>query len=129
MKTLVLLKPDAVENKLVGQLLARFEDSFTLTAVKTVRMGGRLCRLHYEEHLSKDFYPKLEEFMTSGPLVAVVLDGDVATIRALGKAMRSEFHPEYAGGPRNLIHASDSEESARREVALWFPELTSEKTS
>ena len=86
-------------------------------------MDRELCRKHYEEHLGKDFYTGLEEFMISGPLIAVVVDGDVAGCRLTAKTIREQWNKDYAGGPRNLIHASDSEASAVREVGLWFPEL------
>ncbi len=120
MRTLVLLKPDAVEAKLVGQLISCFEQYSELVDFRVVCMHAELCRKHYHDHVTKDFYPKLEEFMTSGPLVAILIDGDVAFIRALAKSLRTTYHPDYNGGPRNLIHASDSEEAAVREVTLWF---------
>jgi len=124
-KSLVLLKPDAVESKVVGDLLSRFEKLFDIAAMKMVKMEQGLCRLHYEEHLAKDFYPGLEKFMTGGPLVAVALEGDGRLIRQTAMLLRKEFNPSYVSGPRNLIHASDGPESAAREIALWFPELAS----
>ena len=125
MKSLVLLKPDAVERRLLGQLLTYFESNlmFKVIAAKMVTMDANLCRQHYVDHLEKPFYVGLEEFMTSGPLLALVIEGDVAEIRKTGQALRSLFNPDYKGGPRNLVHSSDSEESAAREVGLWFPTL------
>jgi len=125
MYSLVLLKPDAVENTMVGDLIGRFERHFSIAGLKWVKMNTDLCKKHYREHVGKDFYPGLEKFMTSGPTVALAMEGDVSLVRRLGMMLRIEFNPDYAGGPRNLIHASDGPESAAREIALWFPELVS----
>jgi len=120
MFSLILLRPDAVEAKIVGDLLSRFEKLFSIAAMKMVKMEPGLCRLHYEEH-----HPGLEKFMTGEPLVAVAFEGDVRLIRQTGMLLRKEFNPSYVSGPRNFIHASDGPESAAREIALWFPELAS----
>jgi nucleoside-diphosphate kinase len=124
MKSLVLLKPDAAERRLLGQLLTYFESNmmFKVVAAKMVTMDVNLCRRHYVDHLAKTFYVGLEQFMTSGPTLALVVEGDVAEIRKTGTALRDLFNKDYKGGPRNLVHASDSPEAAAREVALWFPE-------
>ncbi len=123
MKSLVLLKPDAVERRLLGQLLTYFESNlmFKIVAAKMVTMDANLCRAHYVDHLEKSFYVGLEEFMTSGPTMALMVSGDVAEIRKTAMALRDLFNKDYKGGPRNLVHASDSEAAALRELDLWFP--------
>ena len=125
MKSLVLLKPDAFERRIVGQLLTYFESNmmFKIIAMKMEVMDVNLCRQHYVDHLEKTFYAGLEQFMTSGPTLALVIEGDVAEIRKTGLALRDLFNKDYKGGPRNLVHTSDSEASAKREVNLWFPWL------
>jgi nucleoside-diphosphate kinase len=124
MKSLVLLKPDVVDRRLVGQLFGYFESNlmFKIVATKMVMMDVNLCRQHYVDHLEKPFYVGLEQFMTSGPLFAMVVEGNVDEIRKTALALRGIFNADKSG-PRNLTHASDSEAAAAREVALWFPEL------
>src|ERR1700753_2800089 len=100
MKTLVLIKPDAVENKFVGSILSAYEISNKILAIKCIKIDQALCRQHYAEHVEKDFYPKLEEFMTSDKLVAVAIEGDVKACRAICKCLRTAYDPDYAGGPR-----------------------------
>lgn len=132
-RTLVLIKPDAVRRGLVGEIIGRFErKGLTIDAMVLRTMDAALADQHYAEHVEKDFYPPLKEFMTSGPLVAMVLSGDQAieVVRNLTgatdgrKAAAGTIRGDLALSNReNLVHASDSPESAKREIALWFPEL------
>lgn len=132
-RSFVIIKPDAVARGLVGQILARYETKgLRIVALDQRTVDADLARQHYAEHLDKPFYPGLEEFITSGPLVAMVLEGEAAidSIRALNGATNSaEAAPGSIRGDfslsksYNCVHASDSVESASREIALWFPEL------
>ncbi|MFS8480177.1 MAG: nucleoside-diphosphate kinase [Micromonosporaceae bacterium] len=132
-RTLVLIKPDAVRRGLVGEILSRFErKGLTIEAMVLRTMDAGLADAHYAEHVDKPFYPPLKEFMTGGPLVAMVLSGDQAVdvVRALvgatdgRKAAAGTVRGDYSLSNReNLVHASDSPDSAKREIALWFPEL------
>jgi nucleoside-diphosphate kinase len=132
-RTLVLIKPDAVRRGLVGEILSRFERKcLAIDAMVYRTMDATLADRHYAEHLQKPFYPPLKEFMTSGPLVAMVLSGDQAidVVRALTgatdgrKAAPGTIRGDFSLSNReNLVHASDSPESAKREIELWFPEL------
>jgi nucleoside-diphosphate kinase len=133
-RTLVLLKPDAVRRGLVGDLLRRFEaKGLTIVAMQLRTADETVADLHYAEHVAKDFYPPLREFVTSGPLVAVVLEGDhaVEVVRAINgatdgrKAAPGTIRGDYSVSNReNLVHGSDSPESAEREIGIWFPELS-----
>ena len=133
-RTLVLLKPDAVRRGLVGQVLSRYENKgLTIVAMEHRTITGEMADAHYAEHVDRDFYPPLREFATSGPLIAVVLEGDEAidVVRALTgatdgrKAVPGTIRGDYSLSNReNLVHASDSPDSAAREIALWFPELS-----
>ncbi|MDW5327334.1 nucleoside-diphosphate kinase [Plantactinospora sp. KLBMP9567] len=133
-RTLVLIKPDAVRRRLVSEILGRFErKGLGIDAMVLRRMDDRLAGLHYAEHVAEPFYPALREFMTSGPLVAVVLSGSgvVEMVRGLvgatdgRRAVPGTIRGDLACSSReNLVHAADSVETARREIALWFPELT-----
>jgi nucleoside-diphosphate kinase len=130
-RTLVLLKPDAVRRGLVGQVLARFEaKGLTIVEMELRTITAEQADRHYAEHVEKDFYPPLRAFITSGPLVALVLEGDEAIdiVRALNgatdgrKAAPGTIRGDFSLSNReNLVHASDSPESAEREIALWFP--------
>ena len=132
-RTLVLIKPDAVCRGLVGEILSRFErKGLTIEAMVLRTMDAELADAHYAEHVTKPFYPPLKEFMTSGPLVALILSGDSAIDVVRGmigatdgrKAAPGTIRGDLALSNReNLVHASDSPESAAREIALWFPEL------
>jgi nucleoside-diphosphate kinase len=132
-RTLVLVKPDAVRRGLVGEVLSRFErKGLSLVAMDLRRIDGEQADRHYAEHVAKDFYPPLREFITSGPLVALVLEGDQAidVVRAVNgatdgrKAAAGTIRGDFSLSNReNLVHASDSAESAAREIALWFPQL------
>lgn len=132
-RTFVLIKPDAVRRGLVGEVLSRFErKGFTVVALKQVQVTPELADQHYAEHVERDFYPPLRTFITSGPSVAVVLAGDevVEAVRLLNgatdgrKAAPGTIRGDLSLSNReNLVHGSDSAESAAREIALWFPEL------
>jgi nucleoside-diphosphate kinase len=132
-RSLVLVKPDAVRRGLVGEILHRFEHKgLVVEALVMRRMDGALADQHYADHVEKPFYPPLKEFMTGGPLVALVLSGDdaIEVIRTMigatdgRKAAAGTIRGDFALSNReNLVHASDSPESAKRELALWFPEL------
>ena len=132
-RTLVLIKPDAVARGLVGEVLARFErKGLTIEAMHLRTLSPEIADRHYAEHVTKAFYPPLKEFMTGGPLVAAILSGDeaISVVRALTGATdgRSAAPGTIRGdlslsNRENLVHASDSVDSAKREIALWFPEL------
>lgn len=132
-RTLVLLKPDAVRRGLVGQILSRFEaKGLTIEAMDLRTIDGDAADQHYAEHVERDFYPPLRAFITSGPLVALVLSGDeaVEVVRGLlgstdgRKAAAGTIRGDFSLSNReNLVHGSDSPESADREIKLWFPDL------
>jgi len=132
-RTLVLLKPDTVRRGLVGEVLSRFEaKGLTIVAMEHRAIDGEMADQHYAEHVERDFYPPLRAFATSGPLVSLVLEGDEAidVVRALNgatdgrKAAPGTIRGDLSLSNReNLVHASDSPESAAREIALWFPSL------
>jgi nucleoside-diphosphate kinase len=132
-RTLVLVKPDALRRGLLGEILSRFErKGLTIEALVVRTMDAELADQHYAEHVERDFYPPLKQFMTSGPLAALVLSGDevIAVVRALvgatdgRKAAAGTIRGDLSLSNReNLVHASDSPDSAKRELALWFPEL------
>ncbi len=130
-RTLILIKPDAVRRGLAGEVLSRFErKGLVLVAMDLRTMDGAMADRHYADHVAKAWYPPLREFMTSGPLIAAVLEGDEAinVVRTLvgstdGRAaaagtIRGDFS---LSNRENLVHASDSTESATREIALFFP--------
>ena len=132
-RTLVLIKPDAVRRGLVSAVLRRYEaKGLSVIAMDLRTIDGDLADQHYAEHLERDFYPPLREFVTSGPLVAMVLEGDQAVdvVRALNGATDGRVaEPGSIRGDlslsnrENLVHGSDSLESATREIALFFPDL------
>jgi nucleoside-diphosphate kinase len=132
-RTLVLLKPDTVRRGLVGEVLRRFEaKGLRIVAMDLRTIDGELADQHYAEHVEKAFYPPLRDFVTSGPLVAMVLEGDEAieVIRALNgatdgrKAAPGTIRGDFSLSNReNLVHGSDSPESAEREIKIWFPDL------
>ncbi len=132
-RTLVLIKPDAVRRGLVGEIVSRFERKGLVIEAMVVRtMDGELADAHYAEHVDRDFYPPLRKFVTSGPSVALIVEGDQAidVVRALNgatdgrKAAPGTIRGDLSLSNReNLVHASDSPDSAKRELALWFPEL------
>jgi nucleoside-diphosphate kinase len=132
-RTLVLLKPDAVRRGLVGDILSRFEATgLTIVALEQRTIDAAKADEHYADHVEKDFYPPLRDFVTSGPLVAVVLEGDEAieVVRGINgatdgrKAAPGTIRGDLSLSNReNLVHGSDSPESAAREIKIWFPDL------
>src|SRR6476619_7192304 len=133
-RTLVLLKPDTGRRGLVGVVLSRFEaKGLAILAMELRHIDAAQADAHYAEHVERDFYPPLRTFVTSGPLVAAVLEGDEAieVVRAINgatdgrKAAPGTIRGDLSLSNReNLVHGSDSPESAEREIALWFPELS-----
>lgn len=129
----MLIKPDAVRRGLVGEVLGRFErKGLAVVALDQRTIDGETADRHYAEHVEQAWYPPLREFVTSGPLVAMVLAGDqaIAVVRGLNGA--TDGRAAAAGTIRgdlslsnreNLVHASDSAESAAREIAIFFPNL------
>jgi nucleoside-diphosphate kinase len=133
-RTLVLFKPDSVRRGLVGDILSRFEaKGLSIVALEMRTIDAAMADRHYAEHVEKEFYPPLRDFVTSGPMLAAVLEGDEAieVVRALNgatdgrKAAPGTIRGDLSLSNReNLVHGSDSAESAKREIALWFPDLT-----
>ena len=129
-RTLVLIKPDAMRRGLAGEILSRFErQGLELRAARLVEVDRRLAEEHYAEHAEKPFFGELVEFITSGTTLALVLEGEgaIATVRStMGATNPADATPGSIRGdlalsmPDNLVHGSDSPESAEREVALWF---------
>jgi len=131
-RTLVLIKPDGVERQLVGEILSRIErKGLTLVALELKQVGDELARAHYAEHEGKPFFPSLLEFITSGPVVAAILEGPraIAAFRQLAggtdpveKAVPGTIRGDFGLETQfNLVHGSDSPDSAEREIELWFP--------
>ena len=129
-RTLILLKPDAVQRRLCGQILARIEDrGFKIVGMKLMRVTPELSKKHYAEHVTKPFYPQLEQFITAGPIVAMAVEGPEA-IRVMrdmmGKTNGRDAQPGTIRGDFsvsrqvNLVHGSDSPEAAVRELAMYF---------
>jgi nucleoside-diphosphate kinase len=129
-RTFVLLKPDAVQRALVGEIVGRFEGrGLKIVAMKVVRVSRSLGETYYAEHKGKPFFEPLMSYITAGPVVAMVLEGDgavAAVRRMMGKTNSAEAEPGTIRGDlaltigRNLIHGSDSLESAKREIPLFF---------
>ena len=132
-RTLILVKPDAFARNLTGEIIARFErKGLRLVALQLMTMTRELAAQHYAEHHGKGFYEELVDFITSGPLVAMVLEGEEA-IRAARQVIGATNPLEATTGSirgdyaiavgQNMVHGSDAPESAAREVGLFFPEL------
>lgn len=131
-RTLVLLKPDCVQRRLMGRIIGRFEEKgLNIIAMKMLRVTPELSKQHYQEHVQKPFYKGLEDFITAAPIVAMVLEGlDAITVvrEMLGatnglKAAPGTIRGDYSSSRQmNLVHASDSPESASREIGLYFKE-------
>jgi nucleoside-diphosphate kinase len=136
-RTFVLFKPDCVQRRLVGRVLARFEDKgFNIVAMKMLRITPELSKQHYAEHVSKPFYPALEKFITGSPVVAAIVEGLEAIrvvremlgatsgLKAVAGTIRGDFS---SSRQMNLVHASDGPDAAKREIALYFKpeEITS----
>jgi nucleoside-diphosphate kinase len=132
-RTLILIKPDAFARNLSGEIIVRFErKGLRLAAMNLLTMSRDLAAQHYAEHEGKGFYEELVTFITSGPLVAMVLEGEQAVVaarqvigatdplKATTGSIRGDFAIEVG---QNMVHGSDSPESAAREVGLFFPEL------
>ena len=129
-RTLVLIKPDAMQRGLAGEILARFEQrGLAVRAAKLLQVDRHLAARHYEEHTEKPFFGELVEFITSTPTLALVLEGEsaVTVVRTtMGATNPATAAPGTIRGdlalamPDNLVHGSDSLESAEREIALWF---------
>jgi len=132
-RTLILIKPDAFARGLSGEIIARFErKGLRLVAMNQMTMTREIAARHYAEHEGKSFYDELVEFITSGPLVAMVLEGEQAVVAArqvIGatdplQATTGSIRGDFAiSVGQNMVHGSDSTESAAREVTLFFPDL------
>jgi nucleoside-diphosphate kinase len=133
-RTLILVKPDAFERGLTGEVITRFEHKgLRPAAMKLMVADDEIAHRHYAEHAAKPFFAELVSFITGGPLVAMVLEGKDAVVAArqlIGAtnpleaatgSIRGDFATEVTF---NLVHGSDSDESAEREISIWFPDLT-----
>lgn len=133
-RTFVLIKPDAVSRGLVGEVIGRFEaKGLMIVAMELRTIDPEIADRHYADHVDQPWYPPLREFITSGPLVALVLEGDeaISVVRVLNGAtdgraaapgtLRGDFS---LSNRENIVHASDSPESAEREIRLWFPSIS-----
>lgn len=129
-RTLILVKPDGVQRGLVGEIVGRFErKGLRLAGLKMLKFSGELAEKHYAEHVSKPFFPELKSFITSGPVAAMVLEGEAAVSLArmmMGATKFTEAAPGTIRGDyafsmtENLVHGSDSPDSAQREIAIFF---------
>ena len=129
-RTLVLLKPDAVQRRLIGEIISRFEaKGLNIVAMKMLRVTPELAKKHYAEHVEKPFYPSLEAFITAAPIVAMAIDGleAIAVVRdMLGatsglKAAAGTIRGDFSSSRQmNLVHASDGPAAAARELELYF---------
>lgn len=133
-RTLVLLKPDAVERGLIGEILSRFESkNLTIVAMELRRLDDAILARHYEEHVGKGFYAELVTFMSRGPVVALVVEGPENTWEVVRTMMGATNPRNAAPGTirgdlgilftENLVHGSDSSASAEREISIFFPAL------
>lgn len=135
-RSLVLIKPDAVRRGLAGAIINRFESKgLTIVAMELRQITGEVADQLYAEHLERPFYPPLRLFITSGPSVAMIVEGDeaVEVVRALNgatdarKAEPGTIRGDFGLSNReNLVHGSDSLESAKREIGIFFPDLAAE---
>jgi nucleoside-diphosphate kinase len=129
-RTLILLKPDCVQRRLVGRVISRIEDKgLNLVAMKLMRITSELAKKHYAEHVEKPWYPTLESFITGGPIVAAVVEGQdaIKVVRnMLGatnglQAAPGTIRGDYSSSQQmNLVHGSDGPDAAKREIALYF---------
>lgn len=133
-RTLVLLKPDTVERKLAGEVISRFEaKNLDVVAMELRQLDADTLARHYEEHVGKGFYGELVEFMSRGPVVAMVVEGPEDTWQVVRNMMGATNPRDAAPGTirgdlgilftENLVHGSDSLESASREIGIFFPDL------
>ena len=129
-RTLILLKPDCVQRRLMGRVIARFEDKgLNIVALKMMRVTPELAKQHYAEHVAKGWYPTLEKFITGGPVVAAIVEG-LEVIRVVREMLGATSGLKAAAGTirgdfsssrqMNLVHASDGPEAAAREMGLYF---------
>jgi nucleoside-diphosphate kinase len=129
-RTLVLLKPDCVQRRMMGRVISRFEDKgFNIIAMKLMQVTPELARRHYAEHVKKDWYPQLEAFITASPVVAMIIEGPEAIrvvremvgathgLKAAPGTIRGDFGTSQQ---MNLVHAADGAEAARREIEIFF---------
>ena len=129
-RTFIIFKPDCMQRRLVGRILARFEDKgFNIVAMKMLQVTPELAKQHYAEHVSKPFYPALEKFITASPVIATVIEGLEAIrvvrellgatsgLKAVAGTIRGDFS---LSRQMNLVHASDGPDAARREIELYF---------
>ncbi len=131
-RTFVAIKPDGVKRGLIGRIIQRFEDkSYKIVAIKMMNVSAELAAKHYEEHFGKPFYPELIDFITSGPIVAMAVEGNNAikgVRHIVGSTKPDEadvgsIRADYSSySTMNLVHASDCPESAKRELGLYFSE-------
>jgi nucleoside-diphosphate kinase len=129
-RTLILIKPDAIERRLAGRLISRIEDKgLAIIGMKLLQVTPELSRRHYAEHVNKPFYPLVEKFITSGPVIALVAEGPdaVAVIRAMmGPTNGRQAPPGTIRGDygmsrqMNLMHGSDGADAAKREIEIYF---------
>ena len=129
-RTLILLKPDTVERQLIGTILSRFEQKgLKIVAMRMLQFTPELSRRHYADHVGKPFYPGLEDYITSGPVAAAILEGmdAVAIVRRMigptdgAEAPAGTIRGDFAmNSQRNLVHASDSPAAAEREISIFF---------
>jgi nucleoside-diphosphate kinase len=133
-RTLILVKPDAFARGLTGEIIGRFErKGLTLAALKLVQLDETTAKRHYAEHAERPFFGELVSFITSGPLVSLVLEGNDDTVKAARQLIGATNPIEAETGSirgdfattigENLVHGSDSDESAAREIGIFFPEL------
>jgi nucleoside-diphosphate kinase len=130
-RTLVLLKPDCVQRRLMGRVIARLEDKgLNIAAMKMLRITPEVARRHYAEHVQKAWYPELEAFITGGPAVAMIVEGPevIRVLREMAgatnglKANPGTIRGDFSASQQmNLVHASDGPESAQREIEIFFP--------
>lgn len=132
-RSLVLIKPDAVERNLIGKILGVYEgEGLKIVAMEMKEISKEFAKIHYEEHREKPFFNSLIKYITRSPLVVLVLEGEGAIEKI--RAINGDTNPEKAefgtirrrfalSGTENSVHSSDSKESAKREIKLWFPDL------
>lgn len=129
-RTFVMIKPDGIRRGLAGSIIQRYEQKgMRIIAAELMQVSEELAQKHYTEHTSKAFFPELLAYITSGPVMAMVLEGHnaiklVRLINGATRAMPGTIRGDFAASTtENLVHASDSQTSAKREIALWFPHL------
>ncbi len=131
-RTFVMVKPDGVQRRLIGKVIQRFEESgLKIVAMKFLSVSNKLAEKHYEVHKGKNFYDGLIKYITSGPVLAMVLEGEnaIEKVRKMvgatdpQKSMAGTIRGDFAQNiGRNIIHASDGKETAKKEISLWFKE-------